>query len=490
MRVRIITLLPLVLFLGCARPGPGGDGGTGDGSESDGFFNDALDGYDASDSDESHELEDAGGDRADFSDASDTDGSGGSDGDGSPDACAGLSACDCLKAILDHPDRCLPERLSEIEQRALSIIEAIKAPCVFSGQAVFLYYGEAATVEVAGEFNNWMPEPMERVCTSKLWIHGVKLNPARYEYKLVVDGTWRMDPANRAFAYDDYAANPDRKNSVVNFPESGQSHLEWWPGIISNELGNGRDIFVYVPAGYRQEEVRLYPVLYMHDGQNIFDDATCCFGHGGWQVNLTADKEIAAGRVSPFFVIGIANTEQRPDEYTPCVDYSRPEPFGGKAEAYERFVLETVIPMMESAYRIDPQARALAGSSMGGNISMFIGLRHPELFRNGLGSLSGAFWVCQEAHQAVRDQVSALSGRLDLPIYLDSGGDPQTNEDGAADTLEVRQLLQSKGFTVFDAQLDQPCDENFDVCYHLEPGALHNESAWRERVWRMIRFLM
>jgi len=480
---RTIAILPLLLFLGCVSPGSGGDGGVWDDGESDGFFDAGSD---------------AGGDpaadAADGGDAGDADGGGsdgGSDagGDGAPDPCAGLSACACLTALLDAPDRCQPDRLSVLEQRARGVLEAMKAPCVSSGQAVFLYFGQANSVEVAGEFNAWAPEPLERVCASELWARRVELNPARYEYKLVVDGTWRMDPANRAFAFDDFGANPDRKNSVVNFPESRQSHLEWWPGIVSNELGNGRDVFVYVPAGYRAEEARRYPALYLHDGQNVFDDSTCCFGNGGWWVNLAADQEVIFGNVAPFFAIGVANTSSRLDEYTPCVDESQGEPFGGKAEAYERFLLETVIPLMEDAYRLDPMERSMAGSSLGGTISMFIGLRHPDLFRRGIGSMSGAFWVCQDTNQAARDQVRALPGRLALPIYLDSGGDPQTNADGATDTLEVRNLLQSKGFSGFDAGLNQPCDENADVCYHLEPGAPHNEIAWRERVWRMLRFL-
>ncbi len=480
MSQKVLLWLGLALFAACSSPGAGGDGGaTDDGSDAgpDAGGNDGS--ADATDGDDAQDGTDGGGEG---------DGGDGA-GDGSSDPCAGMSACACLSSLLDDPQRCAPEKSARLAQAVELIATEKKAPCPGLTEAIFVYAGPASSVTVAGEFNAWTGEALERLCGLNAWARRSSL-PGRYsEYKLVIDDAWKLDPANRAFAYDDFAGNPDQKNSVANIPGSNRSHLEWWPGVSSAELGNARDLFVYVPANYRPEEARTYPVIYMHDGQNIFDDSSCCFGSGGWQVNLAADQEIVFGNVAPFFVVGIANTAARLDEYTPCLDTSQGEPFGGKAEAYERFVLEVVMPLMEDAYRIDPAQRAIAGSSLGGTISMFIALRHPELFRRGVGSLSGAFWVCQDSQQAVHDQVSALPGRLDLPIYLDSGGDVSSNADGAADTLEVRNLLQAKGFSVSDAPPNQPCAENVDVCYYLEPDAPHNEIAWRERVWHMIRFL-
>jgi predicted alpha/beta superfamily hydrolase len=276
---------------------------------------------------------------------------------------------------------------------------------------------------------------------------------------------------------------------VLNFWGSGKSHLEWWRDVASPQLGNTRDLYVYVPPYFNPMGAQAYPVLYMHDGQNIFDDKTCCFGNGGWEVNNAADAEIVKAGLVPYFIVGVANTAGRNDEYTPCIEQDGSTTFGGKADLYEQFLIGTVIPLMEGHYHIYADGRAIAGSSLGGTISMYIGLRHPDLFPRGIGSMSGAFWICESSSKAARDEVKALAGHLDLPIYLDSGGDLQSGDDGAKDTVEVRDLLKDKGWLLYEAVADQPCAGAYDLCYHLEQGAQHNETAWRARVWRMLGYL-
>lgn len=405
------------------------------------------------------------------------------------DPCDGVYPPECLRTLLDSPSRCEPANAAALERIATDEAAAMRLPMQWVEDAWFVYVGAASTLAVVGEFNAWTPAPMQRVCELDLWALKVTTAGDRYEYKFVKDGSWILDPANRAFAYDDSAGNADRKNSVLNIWGSGKSHLEWWRGVASTELGNNRDLVVYVPAGYTSMGAQMYPALYLHDGQNIFDDNTCCFGQGGWEANAAADVEIVKAGLVPYFVIGVANTADRSDEYTPCVEPNGGAPFGGKADLYERFLLETVIPLMEASYHLIPGERAIGGSSLGANISMHIGLSHPDKFPKGIASISGSFWVCETEGQSVRDQVSALQGHLDIPIYLDSGGELATNADCAADTATVRNLLVAKGWQLFEATGSDPCAGAYDLCYHLEQDAPHNETAWRARVWRMLAYL-
>jgi len=429
--------------------------------------------------------EDAGIDAGDGLDAG---GDSGGDG-GTTDPCEGVYPPECLLGLLDSPDRCDPAKAAAMERIAKDEAAAMRLPMQWVKDAWFVYVGAAATVEVAGDFNTWTSEALERICGLDLWARKVPTGGGKYEYKLVKDGTWILDPANRAFAYDDFAGNADGKNSVLNIWGSGHSHLEWWRDVASPQLGNTHDLYIYVPEGYIDYGAQAYPAIYMQDGQNIFDDSTCCFGNGGWEANVAADAEIVKAGMVPYFIIGIANTPGRSDEYTPCVEPNAGDPFGGKADLYEQFLLETVIPLMEANYHLIPGERAIAGSSLGGNISMYIGLRHPDQFKRGIGSMSGAFWVCRTEGKSVRDQAAALPGHLDIPIYLDSGGDMQSGADGANDTIEVRDILDNKGWHLWEAAGDAPCAGAYDLCYHLEEGATHNETAWRDRVWRMLGYI-
>ena len=129
---------------------------------------------------------------------------------------------------------------------------------------------------------------------------------------------WSLDPHDPAFAYDDFAGNPDGRNSVLNTPDSGRGHLVTLERACSTALGNCRDVTAYLPPGYdgaRPARRATYPVLFMHDGQNVWDDHDCCFGHTGWELNVALDAEIAAGRVAPVIVIAAASTTARNNEY-------------------------------------------------------------------------------------------------------------------------------------------------------------------------------
>lgn len=156
-----------------------------------------------------------------------------------------------------------------------------------------------------------------------------------------------------------------------------------------------RRIWVYLPPDYNQSN-RRYPVLYMHDGQNLFDQATSFAGE--WQVDETLER-LFKEKGFAIIVVGIDNGgERRIDEYSPWVnsEYGR----GGEGDAYVRFIVETLKPYIDSKYRTLPNETGIMGSSLGGLISIYAGFKYPEVFKY-VGAMSSAFWFNPEIYEFV-----------------------------------------------------------------------------------------
>ena len=150
-------------------------------------------------------------------------------------------------------------------------------------RVVFLLWSSMKEpVYLAGSFNQWNNKSlkMKREAGTDFYHLEYKLPKAdRYEYKFVDSSSkpkWMLDPYHRAFTYATYGPN-----SVVNLKASGKSHLEKWPGFQATLLKNKRDLIVYLPPSYRTQPERRFPVLYMHDGQNVFDPKSMWGGVGG-----------------------------------------------------------------------------------------------------------------------------------------------------------------------------------------------------------------
>jgi len=265
---------------------------------------------------------------------------------------------------------------------------------------------------------------------------------------------------------------------VLNTPDSGRGHLVALDRVCSTTLGNCRDVTAYLPPGYHAPEAaeRTYPVLFMHDGKNVWDDHDCCFGHTGWEVNVALDADIAAGLVAPAIVIAADQTAQRNDEYglSPT-----------KMAAFIAFQIGELQPRALAKVRGNGRV-FVAGSSLGGLVSMELALRNPQAYA-GVASLSGAFWPNMTEGQALRDHLPAM-GKQPLAIYLDHGGVVASNTDGAADSVEVRDLLVGLGWQRADSPA---CTAGPSaLCYFHDVGATHDELAWKARTWRFLRFLL
>lgn len=237
--------------------------------------------------------------------------------------------------------------------------------------------------------------------------------------------------------------------------------LEVFPEVYSPQLGNTRPIVVYLPPSYARTTRRRYPVLYMHDGQNLFDPATSFIGVE-WQVDETLERLSAEGIEA--IVVGIWNTPQRLAEDRPF-----PRWFHGRGEAYLDFIVETVKPLIERTYRTrrGREHTGIFGSSMGGLISTYAFFTRPAVFGL-IGAMSPAFWVGKDAIYALVRASPFVPGR----IYIDHG----THE---YNPQRMRDVLLEKGYRLGE-----------DLCYISERGGQHNEVAWARRLPNALRFLL
>src|SRR5260370_8225985 len=160
--------------------------------------------------------------------------------------------------------------------------------------------------------------------------------------------------------------------------------------IRSRFLRNQRDLIVYTPPGYAHQSLRHFPVLYLHDGQNLFDGATSFIPGQDWHVGQTADLCIQAGAVAPLIIVGLYNTRARSREYTHT---EVPKLGGGRADRYAKFLIEEVKPFVDREYRTLSgwQHTGIGGSSLGGLVSLYLGLQHSRIFGK-IAPLSPSVW--------------------------------------------------------------------------------------------------
>jgi predicted alpha/beta superfamily hydrolase len=252
-------------------------------------------------------------------------------------------------------------------------------------------------------------------------------------------------------------------------PHSGEFRIH--KRFRSRFLTVERNLIVYLPPDFDKEPLRRYPVLYMQDGQNLFDVRNAIGKE--WHADDTIQSCVNAGEIEPLIAVGIYHAhERRIDEYTPTRD--RKQRRGGHAGLYGRMLVEEVKPFIDSAYRTrrDAMSTGLVGSSLGGLVSLWLGLQYPRTFGK-LGVLSPSVWWDNRA--IVRD-VRALGSKPALKLWLSTG----TNEGRGvrADARRLRDALIDKGWTPGD-----------DLMYYEAQGAGHDEHAWAALLGPALRFL-
>ena len=286
--------------------------------------------------------------------------------------------------------------------------------------------------------------------------------------------TGRDDPPARSVPVARLAVPPG-PIQCVHAPRDGRSltgDIRLLEGFHSDALGNSRDVLVYLPPGYDHDQTRRFPVLYLHDGQNVFDTSTS-FAGAEWGVDETAERLVHAGRVKPLVIVAINHAGAlRADEFAPTRDAHRHA--GGHANHYARFLVDELKPYIDRTFRTQPDAAstAVGGSSLGGLVTLHIGLEHPGVF-GALAVLSPSIWWDR---RAVLTRVEGLPARLPWRIWLDVG--TGEGRDTVRNARALRGVLQEKGW-----------EPGADLHYLEVHDAPHSETAWAERVGPLLEFL-
>jgi predicted alpha/beta superfamily hydrolase len=296
---------------------------------------------------------------------------------------------------------------------------------------------------------------------------------------------WHLSTPNSGSGFDFKPLLNDQSWSIggnYSVP-SGDSEVHVWPffgyngstlvqfNYYSATLGNTRTIRVLLPPSYHENSLKTYPVLYMHDGQNLFTAATSSFGVE-WQVDETSEAMIYQGQMQEAIIVGMDNTGgARISEYTPTVDSTYG---GGNGDAYLDFIENELMPYIESSYRAKTGAEntLMMGSSLGGLISFYAGWTRSETYGRGAG-MSSSFWWDNEEMAAV---VAAYNGPLKpVDFYIDIGA----NEGSVAATNNMANTLLSQGYV-----------QGANMYYYYDSNGSHTESSWRNRLTIPLQYLL
>ena len=237
-----------------------------------------------------------------------------------------------------------------------------------------------------------------------------------------------------------------------------------------------RRIRIYLPKNYTKEKQR-YPVLYMHDGQNVFQDHDAI---GGTSLNL---EHYLDKNESNVIVVGIdQNSEERINEYCPWItgEYSKKivghrSYEGGKGIPYVDFIVNQLKPYIDTKYRTLKEHTAMAGISLGGLISIYAMCRYPNVFRN-IAVLSSAFYRNQEE---IEKLILASDLSLIERVYVDCG----TKEAGDEEIINKEFSASNKA--IYDLLKEKTSNVKFKTIIDAE----HNYLSFRERVPELLAFL-
>lgn len=234
------------------------------------------------------------------------------------------------------------------------------------------------------------------------------------------------------------------------------------------QLNRERKIWVYLPPGYESSN-RHYPVLYMHDGQNLFDDTTSFAGE--WGIDEIMNKMFEDG-FPGIIIVGIEHgSEERLNEYSP---WKHEVMGGGLGDKHVAFVVETLKPAIDKNFRTLPGSEhaGIGGSSMGGLISCYAMLKHPEVFSCGI-IFSPAFWFAEESYEFATN--SEMNN--ELRMYFLAGGMEYSDLDVIEATNKMIDILSAKGLS-----------EN-QYRFIVDPKGKHTEAFWSKYFAEAVRFL-
>jgi predicted alpha/beta superfamily hydrolase len=333
------------------------------------------------------------------------------------------------------------------------------------------YPAGAHTLSVRGSTGplNWDSGQRATAGADDTWTFSTDAITAPTEWKpLLDDATWSRGP--------NYRVMPGQTVDVYpHFTTTAGRVYQFIPTFHSNALGNDRTVWAYLPPTYLENSRATFPVVYMHDGQNLFDPALA-FGGNEWHVDETMDAAAEDGSIAEAVVIAPENTAARIDEYTPTYDST--EMAGGRGDLYLQMLVSELRPVVESMLRVrrGPASTGILGSSLGGLISAYAGLRHAETFGL-IGAMSPSTWW--DNNVIITDvMMSAGASPRALRVYLDSGDSGPSNDDVTQTTM-LTQAYVGVGYA-----------EGTDLLHVVQMGGQHSEIYWSQRLPGALHFLL
>lgn len=247
--------------------------------------------------------------------------------------------------------------------------------------------------------------------------------------------------------------------------------------LRSRIFRNTRLVRVWLPPDYGGSSAKRYPVLYLNDGQNLFEAATA-FAGVHWQVGEAAERLIGEGKIPPLIIVGIDNTgRSRVREYIPYRSFD-PRIFGPQGKHYPDFLCREIMPLIESQYAVarGPEHTGLGGSSLGGLITLYTQLAMPGVFGRLLLESPSLFVANRKILEECR-RFRDWPFRIYLAMGTREVGNPEKDEKVVEDTRELERILRSAGLAKQRLQV------------RIEEGAPHSESAWAARFPEALEFL-
>jgi predicted alpha/beta superfamily hydrolase len=326
------------------------------------------------------------------------------------------------------------------------------------------------------ELGNWNPDKVSlNKINDSTWSEVFKFNTGDIiEFKLTI-GSWDQEALDESGKVPENFVYKVTADTILRFKIDhwGKVHLNI-TGQITGEVryhkqfeGRSvlpRDIIVWLPPGYDSLSDKYYPVLYMHDGQNVFDPLTSSFGVD-WQIDEVADSLIRARSIQEIIIVGIYNTEDRGSEYNDTE----------LGHTYINFIINELKPFIDMTYKTLPDSKntAVCGSSSGGLISFIMAWEYPDVFSKS-ACFSPAFKISNINYVAPVENYMGAKRNLKVFIYNGGIGLEERLQPGIDEMILV---LKEKGFI-----------ENQDLLFIKDSFAEHNESAWAKNVYRFLEF--
>jgi predicted alpha/beta superfamily hydrolase len=344
---------------------------------------------------------------------------------------------------------------------------------------------DSSAVFIAGsapQLGNWNPSRVKmEFAGTQLWKKEIVFPQAmtvQYKYTL---GSWEREGTDSTGAplqnFSFTLSNGKIASDTIRHWKTGGAPMARgrvtgmvkYHKALNGEGIKERDIIVWLPPGYDPISNKRYPVMYLQDGQNIFDPATSAFGTD-WQVDETADSMIRKGAVDAMIIVGIYNTQERNVEYIPS----------DKGRLYREFIVKKLKPFIDSAYRTKPgrSHNFIGGSSAGGILAFMMVWEYPDFFSKAI-CMSPAFRLPGNPASGWNyvSTVKADAKRKKVFFYIDNGG-PGLEQQLQPGVDEMLKALYDKGYK-----------KGRDFIYVSDPTALHNEQAWAKRFPQALRLV-